>query len=320
MQMKIKKLAAMIVLSTLTTMAVFYCGTAVSASKEQGSTNGPPFKSIQERIDLLELDLADALAHLQDQIDALVAEQADQDTLIAALQSAVATLEDRVTDNETDIATLQAIQNLQTQLIDALDVRVTDLEARVAANEDDIAALVLADQALQGLIGAIQAQIATIDARITANDGDISTLQSQVASLNAQLTSVQNQLASKQNRVNGICSPGYSIREIYANGNVACEFDNVSAGVGFLSTYRSWDTVNIPSSTFLTRTVTNTRYCTGSNYRAVGGGYYLSSHLGVGNVFRNYPTSNNTGWYVRVRSDSTGSRTLSTYVVCARVQ
>ena len=65
--------------------------------------------------------------------------------------------------------------------------------------------------------------------------------------------------------------------------------------------------------------VTNSRYCTGSNYRAVGGGYSLTGHLGFGHVYRSYPVSNG-GWSVTVFSDSTSARTLTTYVVCAKVQ
>lgn len=163
--MKIKKayLTIMITATSLFIVTAIASPPVLAASGEQGSSNGKPFQTLQA------------------QIDTLVSEQADQDILIAVLQSAVAVLDIRVSQNEGDIATLQVIQNLQAQLIDALDTRVTDLEARVAANEDDIAALVLVDQALQGMITAIQNQIVTINARITANDGDITVLQSQVA-------------------------------------------------------------------------------------------------------------------------------------------
>lgn len=294
--------------------------TALAAPGEQGSANGKPFQTLQAQIDILSLDLAEAVALLQAQIDTLVSEQADQDTLIAALQSAVATLEARVSQNETDIEALQYIQDLQAQLIEALDVRVTDLEGRVAANEDDIAALVLVDQALHDMIIAIQNQIGTINGRITANDGDIAVLQGQVGQLQLDLNSVQSQLAGKQNRVNGICAPGSSIRQINSNGTVVCEVDSVSAGVGTLNTYYSADSVTVPSSIWSVQYVSNNRSCTGSNYRAVGGGFYVDGALGpFGHVYLNRPYSNYT-WQAKVRSDSTGSRTLYTYVVCARVQ
>ncbi len=90
----------------------------------------------------------------------------------------------------------------------------------------------------------------------------------------------------------------------------------MSAGVGTLNTYRSADSVNVPSSLIFVQVVTNSRYCTGDNYRAVGGGYSLSNHLGIGgHVLRSYPASD-TGWAVTVRADSTLARTLSAYVVC----
>lgn len=319
MKTTITRFAVKIAVASLLVLSV-HTISAVAAQGEQGSANGRPFQTLQNQIDILSVELDEAVSLLQDQINTLVAEQADQNTLIAALQSAVATLEARVSQNELDIATLQAIQNLQGQLISALETRVTGLEARVAANENDIAALVQADQALQGLIAAIQGQINVINARITANDGDIAVLQTQVGQLQTQLANVQAQLAAKQNRVNGICAAGSSIRQILTNGNVVCESDDVGAGVGTLSTFRSADTVTVPSSLIFVQFVTNDRYCTGTDYRAVGGGFYLDSSMGAfGHVYRNYPVSD-TGWSATVRSDSTGSRSLTTYVICARVQ
>lgn len=298
-------------------LAAMMSSTLAYATGDQGNQNGMPFRNLQEQIDILSLDLSEAIAVLQGQIDQLVLDQTDQDSLIAALQSAVATLDVRVSGTEFEIAALQAMQDLQGQLINALEINVVDLDTRVSANTGDIAALVLVDQALQDLIEAIQSQISIINARIDNNDGDIATLQNEVALLENGLASAQSQLAGKQDRVDGICAPGSSIREIFPDGNVTCEADTVSSGTGTLQTYRSSDSVSIPSSVIFTRTASNSRSCTGS-YRAVGGGYYLSGHLGVGNVYRNRPTSNFT-WNATVRSDSTGSRTLTTYVVCARV-
>lgn len=318
--MKKSKLSIVSAAISLLVFVAVIDGPAIAASNQQGSANGKPFQDLQYQIDVLTIDLADAVDLLQDQIDTLVIEQADQDSLITALQSAVGTLEMRVSANESDIALLQAIQNMQSQLIDALDTRVTELETRVAVNEADIAGLVLVDQALQEMIMAIENQITTINSRISANDGDISALQNQVLQLQLDLGTVQASLAAKQDRVNGICPVGSAIRQISSNGSVTCEVDSVSAGVGTLQTFRSSDSVSIPSSIFVVRTVTNNRACTGSNYRAVGGGYSVNGGtLGFGNAYRNYPTSN-SNWQVRVRADSVGSRSLTTYVVCARVQ
>ena len=292
--------------------------TTLANAQQQGSENGMPFRNIQEQIDVLALDLADAVSLLQGEIDTLVAEQADQDVVIASIQSAVAVLEIRVAANENDIAALEAMQDMQAQLILALEGQVNDLENRVAANDTDIAALIQVDQALQELTMAIQNQIATTNARITANDGDIGALQAQADALNMQLASVQSQLAAKQDRVNGVCAAGSSIREISGDGNVTCEADDSGSGSGTLNTYISYDSVNIASSTWSVKTAANSRSCSGS-YRAVGGGYRLSGHLGFGMPYRNYPSGTKT-WSATVRSDSTGSRTLRTYVVCARVQ
>ena len=321
--MKFKKnyLAAVITATSLFIFTGIAGPPVFAASGEQGSSNGKPFQTLQAQIDILSIDIADALALLQSQIDTLVSEQADQDTIIAAIQSAVAALELRVSENESDIATLQAIQHMQAQLIAALDTRVSDLEARVAANENDIAALVLVDQAFQGMITTIQNQITTINARITANDGDIALLHSQVTQLQVSLNNVQVQLAAKQDRVNGICAAGSSIRQINSDGSVVCETDSVSDGVGTLSTYNSVSAaVDVPNSLIFVRVVSSYHYCTGSNYRAVGGGYSISGPLGFGLVLNDRPTSGNTGWAVTVRADSTFARRLSTYVVCARVQ
>lgn len=297
--------------------------TAIAANNGNGpgafpGANGQPFQALQSQIDVLSADLATAVAFLQGQIDDLVDSQADQDILISALQAALGALEMRVTDNETDIAALDAWNGMQDQLIAALDTRLSALEARVTANENDIAAIILADQTMQQMIAAINQSIVVINQRITTNEGDIGVLQGQVTTLNNQLLSVQNQLALKQNRVSGVCASGSSIRIIYANGSVACEFDNVSAGVGNLVRTVTVESVSMPQSiiTVTQRSVTAT--CP-SGYTLSGGGYQVSGGgLGFGMVRQSRPSSNS--WYVWAESDSTTSRTLYSHAQCLRVQ
>lgn len=302
---------------TLTAILAVMNTAVLASSKEQGSSNGQPFKTLQERIDVVQMNLDEAVVILQQEIDDLVASQAAQDEVIAAIEISLAALEARVADNEGDIAELQAMQVMQQQLISALTVHYNELELRVNNNEGDIADLINIDQTLQQLIATIQNQIVTINARIDANDNDIVNLQTQVNTLQIELSALQLALTTKQDRVIGYCGLGSSIRVINANGTVECEVDNVSAGVGQLSSYISRGTVRIPSSIFTVRYVNLARYCTGAGYKATGGGFSVSGSLGVGHITRNYPYGN--GWLAGVRSDSTLSRTLNSYVVCSKV-
>jgi peptidoglycan hydrolase CwlO-like protein len=250
-------------------------GASSAAGVEQGSSQGQPFKTLQSHIDLLGTNFEAAVADLQDQIDDLVVSQADQDVVIAAIQTAAGLLQDRVAANEGDIAALQAADAFQDQLIQALDDRLTALEARVTANEGDIAALILADQTMQALIAAIQTQIGTLDARITANDGDIAALQADIMTLNNALSLVQSQLALKQDRVNGVCAPGSSIRVINADGSVVCEFDNVGAGTGTLQGLTVTAAQEIPGAGLAAGVLILSATCP-STYVATGGGYRFS--------------------------------------------
>jgi uncharacterized coiled-coil protein SlyX len=291
--------------------------TAISASKEQGSTHGQPFKSLGDRIDVVNADLADAIAFLQQEIDDLIASQADQDILISSLQGALAQLASRILQNETDIAALEIWNAMQDQLIAALDTRLNELETRVTTNENDIAAIILFDQALQQLIAAVQQQIVLINQMIAANAGDINTLNLQVSNLQIDLTNLQNELNNKQNRVLGVCPSGSSIREIFSDGTVSCEVDSISGGVGVLAATVSSGTVNIPSSLIVKRTIARTATCP-STYKVSGGGHNIGGgSLGFGHIRRSAPSGN--GWVVTAVADSVGSRSLTTTAQCLRV-
>jgi len=171
-------------------------------NNEQGSTNGQPFKTLSERIDLVSVDLSAAIAFLQQQIDELVVSQADQDTLIALLQSELGQLELRVLENETDIASLEAWQVLQDQLIAALTTRIIDLEARVTINEGDIAAIILVDQAMQQAIDANLQQINLNNQLILINEGDIDNLEIQIVNLQNDIANLQAQITTNKGNIN----------------------------------------------------------------------------------------------------------------------
>ncbi|MEH6464125.1 MAG: hypothetical protein V7771_09420 [Shewanella psychromarinicola] len=280
--------------------------------------NGQPFQALQGQIDALSQDLATAVAFLQSQIDELVNSQVEQDVLIAALQASLGALENRVLENETDIAALTLWNTMQDQLIAVMSNKIDALEARVTDNENDIAAIILSDQAMQQMIQMIKQNILIIEQRISANDGDISNLQVLISQQNTQISNLYSQLSTKQNRINGICAAGSSIRIIYANGNVSCELDNVSAGVGTIVNTLRVSSVSMPQSIFTVTQRSTTATCP-SNYQLSGGGYSVSNGgLGAGMVRQSRPSGNS--WYVWAEADSTfSSRTLSSYAMCMRV-
>lgn len=274
-----------------------------------------------------------AQANLEAQIDDLVSSQNAQDELISAIQTAVTLLQEHVSLNAEDIEALQAVVDYQGQLVQALENNLYLLEERVLSNENDITAIVLADQNMQELVLAIQNQISSLVQLINSNDGDIIDLREKVTILENKLLAVQMDLSTKQNRINGVCSPNYSIRQINADGTVVCEYDTVSAGSGTIKTIRVYDGEEIPGSGLLVGQLTQTVVCP-STFSVTGGGYEISSFGDVWpgdprlvNVTMTRPYGN--GWYVHVINDNvvvcgfgscSGQSSLHAYAICAKVQ
>ena len=91
--------------------------------------------------------------------------------------------------------------------------------------------------------------------------GDINILGAQIANLQTNIANLQILINSKQARVLGVCSSGYSIRIIHANGTVTCEFDSTSAGVGVLAATVRSATINIPAAVLFRELGTRTATC-----------------------------------------------------------
>ncbi len=282
---------------------------------EQGSTHGQPFLSLRGEIDLLSGDLADTIALLQGQIDDLVASQAEQDTVIAALQGAVSLLEGRVLQNETDIAALEAWHEMQDELIDMLFMKLDALEVRVAANEDDIAAIILADQVMQQMIAAIKQDISVLQQMVARNTGDIAGHTTQLEALQDELAGLQTELAAKQDRVDGVCSPGSAIRRIFSDGNVQCEEVSGTPSLFPTTVDRSQ---TVPSSVDGPQAATLLPFCpfsstvSGAGY-SVGGGSF-----GLGGILLNRAASS-FGWSFIALFDGVGETTVTVEALCLRI-
>jgi predicted nucleic acid-binding Zn-ribbon protein len=213
---------------------------------------GQPFQILQQQIDDLKGRIG-RIADLQAQVDALalLVEQntasigqlreydKQQEKLIGALQGELAHLRARVAAAENDVEALQAISRFHAELVGELMARLQQIDARLAADGHDIQLLFDRDQAKQTLIVVLQeqavflsARIAALEAASTDHASEIALLQNQLNTVNADL---QRQLDQKQERITEICPAGSSIRQVNANGTVACEHDDdTSLGVGQL--------------------------------------------------------------------------------------
>lgn len=301
--------------------------TIYAAPAEYPGARGKPFEVIQDQIDAIETSIDEQVASLQAQIDELetqvLANSEDivlleqlheaQDQLIAVLFTAVGELEHQVAANTSDIAALDHWNQLQDQMLILLNNRVNSLQQQVVANDNDIAALINYDATVQLLISALQSKVIILEFNININNGDIASLESEVTTIKSQITSLQGALASKQDRITGYCPTGYSIRVIYSNGTVSCEYDNVSTGVGTLySISRFSSSVTVPTRSYRSAIVS----CP-SGYRITGGGFDKSSNSII--IFSNYQWYN--GWRIYVYNTSRSyDRVIYATATCSRVQ
>ena len=323
------------VLYTLASRAgvlLLVCATAAFAQGTGGTPKGRPFAFLQQQLADLQAQIA-SLADLQAQIDALET-RVDQNTAsidelrqynqlqdqeIALLGGAVLALEGRMASAEATLEDIQMHDALQDQWLAALETRSRTAEAQLAAHSGDIQALWRATRDLQGWIGGLQLQIEDLQRRIArveqgvnAAFDDISSLRAELQGVESRMSDLRQQLSTKQNLVQGACSTGSSIRQIYADGTVACEQDDVSAGVGWLQTYTSAASTSAAPGSFNSVYT----YCWGVD-RLTGGGYYHDFGDQVV-VYYNRPVGNYS-WFVAIYNPHGSYRYFESWALCGYV-
>jgi predicted nucleic acid-binding Zn-ribbon protein len=287
---------------------------AVGHGQDTGKLpNGKPFQILQDQIDDLKGRIG-RIADLQAQVDALavLVEQSrasivelktydkQQEKLIGALQGELSHLRARVAAVETDLEAVQAITRLHTDLVTELDARLGHIDGRLAADRHDIQLLFDRDQVTQTLIVVLQEQatfldrrIATLETIVPSSASQLALLQNQLNALNADLTA---RLSQKQARITESCPQGSSIRQVTADGTVACEQDDTALGIGQLQ-YATFSTVYSVSPN---TSGGGTKSCP-TGYIMTGGGF--SGLLPNVPVVRSEPVNNS--WQVTVANGPT---------------
>ena len=226
-----KKFAKMTV---IVATGVMMASTASAASTTNNGTNpnGKPFLEIDRKFDYV----LNEITSLQDLVTSLVGRVTTVEDKQAALTDAVANLEVASADLQLQIATLE-------NNIEAIDQEILYLQLDNADLREDIVLLGDADGEMQALIRENDAKIMTLNLAVTemgaSLQDSIDNNTALIAAMQSQIAALQVEMDMKQNVIDGFCPNGAAIRQIYADGSVACEADDIGSG-GAEDLYAYW--------------------------------------------------------------------------------
>lgn len=140
--------------------------------------------------------------HLETNSAAILAAVDGVETLIAATNTALATIDGRVDGLESLVASTNTKLDTVNTNLSTIDVRVDGVETLIAATNTALATIDGRVDGVEGLIGSTNTKLDTVNTNLTTIDGRVDGVETLISSTNTKLDSVLAALFGRQSLVN----------------------------------------------------------------------------------------------------------------------
>jgi len=282
-------------------LLVAFLSTEAFAGASGKTPRGRPFLELNGQI----LEIEGEISTLQDQVESIQDQVATIEEKLAANEASIISLEDQSAElqaqidaNATDIVSIQAE-------MDALEADNADLQAQVDAGADIDGSLQAQIDFNSGLISALAQNISALNVDLQDQINNNTAL---IAAMEAEIEAINAILAEKQRIVSGACPEGQSIREIYADGSVVCEIDDVGGDTS-IDRVEVSNFIRVQPATFVEPAVV----CP-AGYTVTGGAFAAWPE---GTITGSLPAPN--GWQLSLNNNSSSVANAIVGAICIKI-